>query len=1034
MKLLQWILKHPISIIISVILIVMIGINSFLHIPIEIRPIKQGGFGREKKQEIQISAFWRGQPSESVQKNITMPIEQECMQVRGVSAVTSSSTNSKAYITLEFPADVDKKYLYVSIKERLSRLQKQDEFPVDASISVQPVFKSEEEKQQFKEPFFEIQINGPQSLNELRRITGVNVIPLIKSVEGVSHCDIYGGSDGFIQIQLDMDKLDKYNIAPAQVKKALNENFQYQGFGRIQNKHNQYLLIFDNRPESIEQLTEIKIISGLKLSDLSQIHYKYKQPTTISRRNFMPLITVKIFKIPGVNALDFAANIKTRLGEIRASLPNNIELVTTSDQSGDLRKELKSMWVRSGAILAVVFLILLVLFRKFFPSMMILMVVFLSFCSASIFLYFTGYTINIITLAGIALVFGMLVDNAVVVVENIQHYLKLGDSPYSAGLKGIREILLPLLASSATTILVFFSLLLLEDRLGNYYQPMAYVLGFALFTSLILAIILIPAIFIRFPNKFTPSNNKSKKRSGKYYTDFLKFILNKPGMVAFISILIFSGIIWFFIKNIESGGRYYYRPGELETSVRVSAPKGVTLETLDKIVHSFEAVVAREKVDCETRTDINENTGYATFNVKYPDKYRTRILPYKIEANLIGQAVDYAGVGIYIRGMFPRPYSNGGYRIYTNYNSRLKLIGPDYNRLWKLSDYILEQAKKDRRVGESIVTPSDRNIWRLRSGEHNFRYGIDLDKIWSNDLSINTVLFSLYQLFPESYWKKEIIINNTKYPLELTYRSDLTDLENIKKSILRIPGHKNVYFKEITSLLPEKHIQWIDKKNQQYRFTIAWEYRGAHQQKSEHLKSLLKSIELPPGYKLEERNWSFMTEKEKRQINRLIIIAALGVFMILAALYESFWQPFVIFLSVPFSLVGVFLLYLIFDKSFNPDAYIGVVLLLGIVVNDAIILVERINQLLPEENELKDALVRAGRERFRPIMITTVTTIGGLIPIFFLSSSNTTLAGILEELSFIMVGGMISSTLFTISLIPVFYYIIRKLKSVLITS
>lgn len=150
--------------------------------------------------------------------------------------------------------------------------------------------------------------------------------------------------------------------------------------------------------------------------------------------------------------------------------------------------------------------------------------------------------------------------------------------------------------------------------------------------------------------------------------------------------------------------------------------------------------------------------------------------------------------------------------------------------------------------------------------------------------------------------------------------------------------------------------------------------------------------------------------------------------MIMAALYNSLWQPFVIFLSVPFSMLGVFILYLAFDKSFNSDAYIGVILLLGIVVNDAIVLVERINQLLLKNNDIKNVLIQAGKERIRPIMITTITTIGGLLPLFFLNSGNTTLSGILEELSFVMIGGMISSTLLTVSMIPVFYYLFYRLR------
>jgi HAE1 family hydrophobic/amphiphilic exporter-1 len=479
---------------------------------------------------------------------------------------------------------------------------------------------------------------------------------------------------------------------------------------------------------------------------------------------------------------------------------------------------------------------------------------------------------------------------------------------------------------------------------------------------------------------------------------------------------------------VEDGGRYYYSPSKLSTHIRISAPKGVTLETLDQMATSFEAIVADNIDKTETRTDNDQRNGLATISVEYSNDYKNSAKPYMVEAKLIGQAVDYAGVGISIAGMFPKPYYNGGYRIYTNYNSRLKISGPDYDKLWELSNYIIKLAKNDRRVGQTIITPSARNFWSLQSGEHNYRYAVDMEKLWHQNISINSIYYSLYRLFPNAYFNDEIIIDNDKYDLKMGLKTDLSELENIQRSSLVIPGRKSVYFADITRPLPEKHIQWIDKKNQQYQFTIAWDYRGAYQQQDRHMKTLLECVQLPAGYELEKQDWGWLSREEKKELNKLFIIAAIGVFMIMAALYNSFWKPLVIFLSVPFSMLGVFVIYLVFDKSFNSDAYIGVILLLGIVVNDAIVLVERINQLLQKNNNIKTVLIRACKERIRPIMITTITTIGGLLPLFFLSSSNTTLSGILEELSFVMIGGMISSTLLTISMIPVFYYLFFRLR------
>jgi HAE1 family hydrophobic/amphiphilic exporter-1 len=967
MKFLRYILNHPTSIIISVMLIVFIGINSFLHIPIEIRPTQSGGFQTEEEQQIQIQAYWQGQPSEIVQKTLTYALEEQCMQLDDIGTITSSTTDEQAYIRLSFPREVNEKYVYITLKENISQLRKTENFPQEAIITVKPVFQNDEEQKQNESSFFEFQINGPQELNALRKYTEENILPLIKTVDGTGECNVYGGSNGYLKINIDPEQLDKYKITLPYVQRKIRSQFHYLGIGRVEDKNKQYYIFFDNRPKSVMELANCKIFQGLTLKNIATISYEYEKPTTISRRNFMPLITIKIYKIPGVNSLEFAKKIKGKIAEITSCLPDNMDLVITVDQSEELRNELSSMGIMSTIILSVVFIILLVLFRKIFPSFIILFLILLTFCCSAIFLYFSGYTINIMTLAGIALVFGMLVDNSVVVVENIQHYVSLGKRPYIAALRGTLEIYQPLLASSATTILVFFSLLLLDDRLGNYYQSMAFVLGFTLLTSLILAVVLIPALYINFPNRFKPSQKTLTAKDRNIYGRFLATLLKFPGFTAFFTIFLLAGFsVWFFIK-IEDGGRYYYSPEKLKTNVHISAPKGVTLETLDDMANSFEAIVAENIDEAETRTNIDQRNGIASISIEYSNKYKNSTKPYMVEAKLIGQAVDYAGVGISISGMFPKPYYNGGYRIYTNYNSRLKITGPDYDKLWQISEYILEMARKDRRVGETIITPSVRNFWSLQSGEHNYRYGVNPNKVWEKGHTLSSVFYSLYSLFPNAYMNDEIYIDNTKYDLKMELKSDLTELDHVLKSSLTYPGKQSLYFQDIMEKLPEKHIQWIDKKNQQYQFTIAWDYRGAYQQQERHLKNLMESIDIPAGYELEKRDWGFLSRKEKKELNKLLVIAAVGVFMIMAALYNSLWQPFVIFLSVPFSLLGVFIMYLLFDKSFNSDAYIGIILLLGIVVNDAIVLVERINQLKTKNKDLKKVLIRAGKERIRPI-------------------------------------------------------------------
>lgn len=1026
-RFLRFSLKHPVSILIAMAIIVLIGLNSFIHIPIEIRPISEGG-NKDRTYKIQINALWPGQTAEIIQKSITSPIEEHCVRIRDLIDIRSSTTDSESFVTLSFPDDKNKKYYHIHVREKIWHLQKTGIIPDEADIGIQVLYENEEERKQFSEAFIEFQINGPYELNQLRQITDQNIAPRIQSLEGVSDIKIFGGSSGYVAIHLNPDKLNQYALSAKEICEQINTQFTYMGLGRIKSDNSNRLLLFDNRPQSFQQLLDIYIKPGLTLNEIADITFEYQPSYSLSRRNGMALITVQVFKKPYENALEFSKKLRQTINQIQSELPISTELVITKDQSEELRNEIVAFGIRFFIIMSVIFLILYFVFRKFYPALLILTIVFLTLCATSVFLYFSSSTINILTLAGIALVLGMVVDNAVVIIENIQHYSNLGKRPYISALRGTLEIFSPLVASSATTLFVFFSLLFLVERLGNYYHSMAYVLGFTLFSSLLISVVFIPASYLYSPEKFN-SHQRSRHSYYSFYRRILAFMLKYSLVFSIGSLSLLALIFLIFFKNIETGKNYQATSAIPETRVSITAPKGVTFTTLDAMTQSFEKIVMNFDTHAEIKTYIDQRNGWASLIIQYPDTLKNQILPYQIESRLIGQAVDYAGVGIYISGFFPEPYSNGGYKIYTMYNTQLKISGPDYDKLWELSKSILTLAQSDPRVGETIITPSVRNLWNLQNETHHYRYAIDVGYLWKNNISIQTAYYAFFELFPYHFWQSELSIGGRQVPVKMSATRELPELDAIQKSTLQFSNGKSASFSLLANIQPEKKIEWIDKKNQQFQFTLAWNYRGPGELNDKHVQTLLESIKLPPGYILEKEEWTYLTRQEKKSLNRLIIYAILGVYIIMTILYNSLWKPFVIFLSVPFSLIGVFLLYLFFNRSFSADSYIGIVLLIGIVVNDAIVLVERISQLEMKNLHLKQAILQSSIERIRPILITTITTIGGLFPLLFLKTGNTALAGILEELSFIMIGGLISSTLFTITIIPVFYHLFHRLVS-----
>ncbi len=1011
---LQWILKHPVSVLLSVVVVILVGLVSLFRIPIEIKPEQVG-------QGIQIVANWKRHTPETVQRLITQPLEDIAIQLREVVSVESSSGIGRAIVQLEFPKDTELKYVYIELQERLATIK--EKLPEDAFFRIEPKFADDEAQKAFSQAFFEVELIGSIPLNELRRVATEKVLPRLNGIDGVGKLELYGGSDGFIQILLNDELMKTLSIDPETVHAQLNSWAVNKGFGSIRSGRQNQLLALDSRPKSIHAFNHIPIRNGITLGDISDISFGYEAQGTLSRHNFKPLVLIRIFKTPGTNTLVFAEAIKNKIDSIQDELSSGISLRIASDSSTELRAELKSLAVRSAAILSVVFTILFILFRRLIHSTLILLVVFLSIVSTAIFLFWSGYTINVVTLAGIALVFGMLVDNAIVVMENIQRYRWEGRSDFGSGIRGTLEVFQPLLASTGTTVFVFFALLLLEDRLGAYYKPLAFVLGFSLVTSLLIAVVLIPAIFIRWPGLMA-GHRKTKwgAAGGRWYSALLTFLISwRKSTIAFV-LLVFALTAGLFWQNIDKGGFFSWGNKE-KLSVYVDAPKGVTLEVLDDITRNFERVIQNQNVKCETQSIVDEANGYGYINVTFSDSLLNSVTPFVMKEYLISEAVNYAGVGISISG-FGMPYWNGGYKVRTMYNTNLQIIGPDYYRLWEIGENILELAKADPRVNEGIISPSSRSLYQSDLKEITF--AAHTDKIWANRFSIASVKNAAQKLFMNHSSKQEAVMGEKRYPLQIRYGEETPELKSLKNSLIHINLNRAMPVSDYFSVTQNTIQPWIDKKNQQYRFTVAWQYRGPERMRSRHEKSIVESLALPPGYKLEEKNWWFLTQKEESTLFILLGFVGLGIFMILAALYESFAKPFIIFFSVPFALVGVFLFYVLFGRDFNVNGYIGLILLFGVVVNNSIVLVERINQLKRTGLSTIEAAVKGGVDRIRPILITTLTTIGGLVPLVFFPTGNTAMAQILEELSFITIGGLVGSTLLTITMIPVVYVLIQK--------
>lgn len=1012
--LLTGILRRPVPVLIMIVVLVTFGALSLNRIPVEIRP-------QREFPGIQITATWGSQPPETIQRVLTMPLEEIAVQIPGVRNTTSTSGLGLTRITLEFPPKMELKYAFTLLQERVAQLR--TGLPSAVVISVEPLASDGEEVTDRQKSFITLELSGPVDLHVLRRFADDLLLPVIKGMNGVSDVDIFGGSAVRLRIDLHEDKIHNLGLKVGMIAQSLRENIQRKGLGESFSGNENSMLVFTNLPNLPQDLAAFPLTpeNPWRLGDVATISLDYEKSSTLARHNFHPLISIEIQKAPGFNALAFSRAIHDQVEQLKERLPANFLLRITSDNADLLRQELYNLLIRAAVILSVVFLILYVLFRRFSMSLLILLVIILSLAGAAVLLHVTGYTINVVTLAGLALVFGMLVDNAVVVLENIQRRARSGEPSFEAALQGTLEMVSPLAGSTATTLLVFFSLLLLENRLGETYRPLAFALGFALLASLILAVTVIPVCYVQLSGRGRTSLPVLKQYQFQslrdWYLSFVGWNIRHRHLVYLLVLILAVGSGWLFINNVDKGGWFQWDSRE-EINVWVDAPRGVTLEVLDDIARSFEQRIQRDEMPVQVMTRVHLDDAYAHIRITFPDSLVNSVKPFLLKEKLVSQAVNFAGVGISISG-FGLPFWNGGYRVSTIYNTRLVVTGPEYDQLWEVCRSILELAYQSHRVKEGTVAPSARSLWSTDLKQLTLE--ARLTSIWDAGWTYRDMMSQLQLWVNREILLDEIPVGGDRLRLWVTAGSSPPRLESVQQAILVAPDGQRNRLDNLFDLRKASVPLWIDKKNQQYAFTVAWQFRGPEQMRSRHERSIVKNLQLPPGYKLEQRQWSFLTREEESNLLRLTALVMLGIYMILAALYESLRRPFVIFFSVPFALVGVGYAYGIFHRNFDVNGYIGVLLLTGLVVNNAILLVDCIGRLQKQGMSPAAAARQAAVQRIRPILITTLTTIGGLIPLLFMQVDSSALSGILRELSFITIGGMLGSTILTITLIPLIH-------------
>jgi len=1001
----KFFVERPIATVMFYLASLILGVYSFMGTPLEIAP-------GEEYPRVDIQAAWPGVSPDIIYSLVTAPLEEAAAAVKGARKLSSESQRGVSRISIEFNRGADIEFSTLALREALAGAKAR------LPHQVHPVIQRFVPENFRVRPFLRIMVSGQTPVQELREILKDGIERELGSAPGVASVEVGGARESEIRITADPEKLQALRIHPARISRALKENLQGAAAGRIRRGGREHILKVRGPAQTIRSLSgTIVSHSGtlpVKLSDFARTGRPAEAATVINRFNGRPAVMVTVLNNKRAGALKTAREVKKKLARLKNELPPGLSFRIIDDEAAELGKALGRLCFLAAAITGLVFLAVFILVGRIKPSLLILSSIVFSVVMTFNLAYLFKMSLNMLTLGALALGFGMFVDNSIVVFENILRLREKGSPPLVAAVRGPREVFKPVLTSTLTTLCVFFSFPFFQGRLRVYYLPLAAVMASALTASFIVSFSLIPAL--------SPFLLKIKRARGKtagspVCARLIRHLLGRAAGTVLITAALLAGSFRWFEANVERGVFFHWHAKErLDVSIRM--PPGADIRQTDEAARKFEAKAVEAAGEMEVHSTVTAEMAF--ISIDFPARLESTGIPYALKEELIGLSTQFAGLSIGIYGFDSRGYYAGAEtQVFSN--SGISVSGYNLKKLKNLTADLENSLRSNPRT-RGIRTVTDRLASRRTdSPEYVLRLDRSAARLFSPDLPL---LYSHLRTSLPGRLEAPLkaVLEGKRMDISLKFPgADALTAADLLDSQIPSGDGKGLKLGDIFTIETIAAAGTIARENRRFHQTVVWEYRGSAKAAEAYQKALLAQIRLPPGFHARADEVWKLTEEEGSRMKTALAIALAALFLILAAFYDSLLQPLYIMSAVPLSMIGVLAGFVIAKYPFDSSAYIGVILLSGIVVNNAILIVDSISLKSHLGASLADAVVHGTVERIRPMLMTASTTVLGTLPLLLIDIQ----AGqrqIWSTLALATVGGFISSTILLPAVIPVLFY------------
>jgi len=1021
MSLAQGPIQRPILTTMVFLVIITVGLISLSRLSVDLMP-------EITYPSISVITSYGNVGPQEMEELVTRPIEQSLAAVQGVEEITSSSSEGRSRVRVAFTWGTDLEAASNDVRDRIDRvlgaLPEDIERPMIRKFDISAF------------PILMLTVASDLNPVDVRRIVEDQVAYRLERTPGVAAVDIGGGLNREIHINLQAAKLKALGLSPAEVLAALRRENLNMPAGLYERGNLEVLVRTQGEFRSLEEIraTPVATRQGaeIRIGDIATVEDSWEEERQFIRVNGRAAIRMAVNKQSGANTVAVAEAVRAEVERINRDIPQ-LTILPAIDTSEYIKRSINSVGNSAlmGGLLAILMLFLFL--RNVSSTLIIGTAIPISVIATFGLMYFGGFTLNIITFGALALGIGMIVDSAIVVLENIYRHREAGLGAKESSLIGASEVSGAIIASTLTTVVVFFPVLFIRGMSGIMFKQMAYVVSFALFCSLAVALTLVPMLTSRFLRYTPPEHRQGESRLHRIYaaseaafqrieTNYgrlLDWALHHRRSVwlSALGLFVLSVVLVRFI-----GVELMPQADEGEVRVNLEMAAGTQPEVVNRTTLVVEETIRREVPELERLFAHSGGGGFRSAGghtaevraVLVPKAQRKRSSE-EIANALRRSLVGLPGVTVRTRagqGLFLLSMGSG-----SGDNISVEVRGYDLATAQELAG-LVEQVVK------TVPGITDTRISRQEgSPEQTIR--IDRDKAADLGLSVQAigeVLETAVGGSYASYYREggqeyRILVRLSEEDRqELAELLDLTVVNNRGQSVV---------LRNVVAAVPQEGPVSLERKDQERIITVTANFTGRDLGSIvRDIRAGLRSVPVPRDFSIQLGEEYEEQQKAFRELMFGLILALALIYMVMAGQFESFRDPFVVLFSIPMALIGVTLTMILSGTIFSMQAFIGCIMLAGIVVNNAILLVDYTNQLRRREGlPLMEAIRLSGARRLRPILMTTLTTVLALMPLSLgLGEGGEAQA----PLARVVIGGLLSSSLITLVLIPIVYSVFEQ--------